>query len=174
MRFHSTALSMCLVAAAMTGCAGLGTPKPDLTADLSKTGTPGTEAANANTDKVEVIFQPDRGQAERLERPLTEATTVQQMLVQTGALKKYRRIEVEVMRPLPNGGAHKIPCEYDRETRQINPESDYALMPGDRVIIKEDASTIVDDIMQSAGGNLGKRFTTGGKHKTKNRYRVEG
>jgi hypothetical protein len=172
MRLHSAALSMCLIVAAMTGCAGLGTPKSDLTAELSKTGTPGSEAAN--TAKVEIVFQPDSGQPERMERPLTEATTVQQMLVQSGALKKYRRIEVEVMRPLPNGGAHKIPCEYDRETRQINPENDYALMPGDRVLVKEDPSTIVDDIMRSAGGNLGKRFTTGGKHKTKGKYRVEG
>lgn len=172
MRLQATAFSICLIAAAMTGCAGLGLPKSDLSAELSKAGTPGAVAAN--TAKVEVIFQPDRGQPERLERPLTEATTVQQMLVQSGAMKKYRRIEVEVIRPLPHGGAHKIPCEYDRETRQINPENDYALMPGDRVVVKEDASTIIDDIMSSASGNLGKRFTTGGKQKTKSRYRVEG
>lgn len=172
MRLHCSALSMCVVVAAMTGCAGLGTPKSDLAAEISKSGTPGTVEQGAS--KVEVIFQPDRGQPERLERALTEATTVQQMLVQSGAFKKYRRIEVEVIRPLPNGGAHKIPCEYDRETRQINPESDYALMPGDRVIVKEDPSTIVDDIMRSAGGDLGKRLTTGGKHKTKSKYRVEG
>ena len=38
---------------------------------------------------------------------------VQQMLVQSGAIKKYRRIEVELHRPLQNGGSHKIPCEYD-------------------------------------------------------------
>ena len=172
MRNQSTALSMCLLVAAMTGCAGLGTPKSDLTAELSKAGTPGTEASNSA--KVDIIFQPDRGQPERMERPLTEATTVQQMLVQSGAMKKYRRIEVEVIRPLPNGGAHKIPCEYDRETRQINPENDYALMPGDRVMVKEDPSTIVDDIMRSAGGNLGKRLTTGGRQKMKSKFRVEG
>lgn len=171
MRLHLTALSMCMVAA-MTGCAGLGAPKSDLKAELSKTGTPAPDAAR--TAKVDVIFQPDRGQPERLERALTEPTTVQQILVQSGGIKKYRRIEVEILRQLPGGGFHKIPCEYDRETRQINPEFDYALMPGDRVIIKEDTSTIIDDMMRSAGGNLGKRFTTGGKQKAASRYRVEG
>ena len=99
---------------------------------------------------------------------------VQQMLVQTSALKKYRRIEVEIIRQLPSGGFHKIPCEYDRTTKQINPEFDYSLMPGDRVVVKEDTSTIIDDMMKSAGGSLGKRFSTGGKHKAGGRYRVEG
>lgn len=166
------AFSVCLIFAAMTGCVGLGLSKPGLNAELSKTGAPAPEGSQVA--KVDVIFQPEGGQPERLERPLSEPTTVQQILVQTGGIKKYRRIEVEVIRQLPNGGFHKIPCEYDRTTRQINPEFDYALMPGDRVIVKEDTSTIIDDMMQSAGGSLGKRFSTGGKHKSANRYRVEG
>ena len=172
MRLHSTALSIGLVVSTMAGCASLGTPKPDARAELSQSGTPAPDTANTPT--VNLIFQPENGRPERLEQALTDATTVQQMLVQSGSFKKYRRIEVEIDRPLPGGGFHKIPCEYDRETRQINPESDYALMPGDRVIISEDTSTIIDDMMRAASGNLGKRFTTGGKHKAANRYRVEG
>lgn len=172
MRLQTAALSLCLVTASLTGCASLGTPKAGAQAEISKAGLSGNETAG--TAKVDIIFQPENGQAERLERPLTEPTTVQQMLVQSGAIKKYRRIEVELHRPLQNGGSHKIPCEYDLATKQINPENDYALMPGDKVVVKEDASTIVDDIMRSASGNLGKRLTTGGRQKTKNKYRVEG
>ena len=172
MRLHIAALSICFVAATLTGCASLGTPKPDVKSELSKAGPAGGEVAGGA--KVDIIFQPDQGQPERMERSLTEPTTVQQMLVQSGALNKYRRIEVELLRPLQNGGSHKIPCEYDRATRQISPETDYALMPGDRVVVKEDPSTIVDDMMRSASGNLGQRFTTGGRQKTKSRYRVEG
>ena len=172
MRLHFSTLSILLAAASLSGCASLGTPKSDMNAEISKTGLPGGEAAGIA--KVDIIFQPDRGQPERMERSLTEPTTVQQMLVQSGAVKKYGRIEVELLRPLPNGGSHRIPCEYDRATKQINPENDYALMPGDRVVVKEDASTVIDDIMRSAGGSLGKRFTTGGKQKSRNKYRVEG
>jgi hypothetical protein len=172
MRLHIAALSICFLAATLTGCASLGTPKPDVKAELSKAGVAGNDVAGGA--KVDIIFQPDQGQPERLERALTEPTTVQQLLVQSGALKKYRRIEVELLRPLQNGGSHKIPCEYDLATKQINPENDYALMPGDRVVVKEDPSTIIDDMMRSAGGNLGQRFTTGGRQKTKSRYRLEG
>lgn len=172
MRLHIAALSICLVAASLSGCASLGTPKSDMKAEISKSSLPGGEAAG--TAKVDIIFQPDRGQPERMERSLAESTTVQQMLVQSGANKKYGRFEVELLRPLKDGSSHRIPCEYDRATRQINPENDYALMPGDRVIVKEDPSTIIDDMMRSAGGNLGKRLTTGGQHKKSNKYRVEG
>ncbi len=174
MRFQPTALSLCIAVAAMSGCAGVGTQKTDLKSELSKGRTIAPDAADG-TAKVDVIFQPEKGPPQRLERSLTEPTTVQQMLVQSGGIKKYRRIEVEVIRQRPSGGGHfTIPCEYDRATRQIDPVNDYALMPGDRVVIKEDTSTIIDDIMRSAGGSLGKRFTTGGKHKAAAKYRVEG
>jgi hypothetical protein len=172
MRFHSTPLSICLVVASLTGCASMGTPKAELNRELSKTESPASDASN--TAKVDIIFQPDRGQPERMERTLTEPTTVQQILVQTGAIKKYRRVEVAIDRQLPNGGFHNIPCEYDRETKQIDPTNDYSLMPGDRVIVKEDTSTIFDDMMRSAGGSLGNRFSTGGKHKAASRFKVEG
>src|SRR5437016_3407046 len=109
MRLRSIALSICLAVSAMTGCAGLGTQKSALKGDLSHAGAPAP-----GTAKIDIIFQPDRGQPERLERALTEPTTVQQVLVQSGGIKKYRRIEVEILRPLPSGGYHKIPCEYDR------------------------------------------------------------
>ena len=170
MRLYSLPLLICLAVVAMTGCAGLTTPKSPLKSEISQAGTP-----DAGTAKVDVIFQPDKGRPERLERSLTEPTTVQQMLVQSGGLKRYRRIEVEVSRLRPDGsGRFTIPCEYDRQYRQINPENDVALMPGDRVIIKEDTSTVVDDIVRAAGGNLGKRFTTGGKLKASDKYRIEG
>jgi hypothetical protein len=174
MRLPIIPLSICLAVAAITGCTGLGTQKTDLKTELSKGGTIAPDAADG-TAKVDVIFQPEKGQPQRMERSLTEPTTVQQMLVQSGGLKKYRRVEVEVIRQRPTGGGHfTIPCEYDRETKQIDPANDYALMPGDRVVIKEDTSTLIDDLMRSAGGNLGKRFTTGGKHKAAGKYRVEG
>src|SRR5260221_13632875 len=118
MRLHAIPLLISLAVATMTGCAALGTPKSEVSQGTAP-------AADAGTAKVDVIFQPEKGQPERLQRPLTEPTTVQQMLVQSGALKKYRRIEVEIRRQRPSGGGYfTIPCEYDRETRQIDPVND--------------------------------------------------
>src|SRR5437016_3126471 len=101
MRLRSAALSMCIVVITLSGCASLGTPRSEMKAELSKSAGPATQPAGGT--KVDIIYQPERGQPERLERALTEPTTVQQLLVQSGSIKRYRRFEVEVIRPLPNG-----------------------------------------------------------------------
>jgi hypothetical protein len=143
-----------------------------LNAELSKSGS--GPAAAEQTAKFEVVFQPEKGKPDRVERSLSEPVTVQQALEQTRAIKKFRRIEVELVRQLPSGGFHKIPCEYDRSTKRINPEFDYALLPGDKVIVKEDTTTIIDDILHSAGGGIERRFNMKGQTTTGGRYRLEG
>ena len=171
--FTLPTLALAVLIAGLSGCAGFGSSKPSLDSQLSKSAS-GAPAA-AQTAKYDVVFQPDKGgKPERLERALSERLTVQQALEQTGGLKKFNRIEVELIRQLPSGGFHKIPCEYDRSTKRINPEFDYALMPGDKVIVKEDTSTVIDDMLQSAGGGIGRRFNLNGRSKSGGRYRMEG
>lgn len=169
---HSMVL-LGLVFVASTGCSMLGKgPDSKLGAELTKPAlgaiTPGQQPA-----KYTVIFQPDKGSPQGAERSLTESITLQQALEQAGAFKKFRRIEVELVRSLPNGGIHRIPCEYDRKTKRMNPEFDYALLPGDKLLVKEDTSTIIDDMIETAGGTLGKRYTSG-RSASGGRYRIEG
>jgi hypothetical protein len=166
------AFALGLLAAGLSGCAGFGTSKSGLDAELSKAS--GAAAASVQTAKFDVVFQPKSGKPEHIERSLSEPLTVQQALEQSGGLKKFRRVEIELVRQLPSGGVHTIPCEFDRSTRRINPEFDYALMPGDKVVVKEDSSTIIDDMLQSAGGGLGRRFNMKGQSKSGGRYRLEG
>jgi hypothetical protein len=110
------------------------------------------------TASYQVYFVPHEGQAEQVTRTLSGTMHVQQALEQTGAAKKFRRIEVELVRPLPSGGFHRIACDYDRANKQVTPEFDYALLPGDRIMVKEDPSTIVDDMLTSALGPLGTKL----------------
>ena len=63
---------------------------------------------------------------------------MQTALDQTGALKKFNRATIEVYRPLPSGGWHKMNLEFDHENHQRPPEYDYAILPGDRIIVTED------------------------------------
>ena len=70
-------------------------------------------------------------------------------------MSKFRRMDLELYRPLPNGGWHKMRLEYDRGNKQVPPEFDYSLLPGDRVIVTEDPRTIVDDILERAMQPLG-------------------
>jgi hypothetical protein len=45
--------------------------------------------------------------------------------------------------------------EFDRDLKRIAPEYDYALLPGDRVVVREDTTTAWDDVMVRALKPLG-------------------
>jgi hypothetical protein len=66
---------------------------------------------------------------------------------------------VELVRPLPSGQFHRILCEYDLGTKRVTPEFDYALLPGDRLVVQEDPSNMFDDMLSSALGPMGSKFT---------------
>ena len=125
--------------------------QPTLNAQL----LPGDEAAPQSGDQaknsdpanqITIEFQSASGKAEGLARPLTGELCVQELLEQTRATKKFRRFNLELYRPLSGGRWHRMMLEYDRASRCVPPESDYGLLPGDRLVVVEDTSTMVDDI----------------------------
>jgi hypothetical protein len=76
-------------------------------------------------------------------------------LEQSGAIKRFSRMHVQLQRPLPTGGWHVMELEFDRDLKRIAPEYDYALLPGDRVVVREDTTTAWDDVMVRALKPLG-------------------
>lgn len=165
-------LFLAAVACALGGCTSWGKQDLSRKAEL----LPGDGQPAAPLEAYYVIFQPENGKAEQLERTLSGQLHVQDALSQVGAAKKYRRFTVELWRKLPSGGIHKIPLEYDRGNKRVTPEFDYALMPGDRIVLREDPSTIIDDMLQSALGPLGGKFSRQARQKTPvhEKYKIEG
>jgi hypothetical protein len=80
--------------------------------------------------------------------PLVQDTYIQSMLDQLGIAKRFRRVKVELYRPLAEGHL-RMDIQYDREERRVPPGYDYALRPNDQLVITEDPSTVVDDILES-------------------------
>ena len=120
----------------------------------------GPEAAALEAaGKFSVEIRPDGGRPQVTERPLTGQMHVQEGLEQTGAHRKFRRNHLELVRKLPNGGAHRIPLEWDTSNRRVAVEFDYALLPGDRIVVSEDTTTILDDMLGKALGPLGASAT---------------
>jgi len=76
-------------------------------------------------------------------------------LDQSGAAKKWARMQIDLYRPLPSGGWHKMTIEFDRETHRVPPEFDYAVLPGDRIVVTQDTTTIMDDVLQRTLEPLG-------------------
>jgi hypothetical protein len=85
-------------------------------------------------------------------------STVQQVLEKTGANRKFSRATVDLYRKLPSGEWHKMPCDYDFGRRQVDPLHDYHVQPGDRVVVSEDTSTGLEDLMKDQKGPLGSIF----------------
>jgi hypothetical protein len=150
---HLAAAAALALAASSAGCTTLG--MKSLGGMLGDDDKP---AAIDPASSYQVIFVPTEGKPEQLQRTLSGSIHVQEALEQTGAMKKFRRIEVELVRPLPSGQFHRIVCEYDVGTKQVTPEFDYALLPGDRLIVKEDPSNMFDDMLNSALGPMGTKF----------------
>lgn len=112
---------------------------------------PAQVAADPNGQKYYVEFRGDGQKPILVPYPLADAMVIQQALDRSNAFKKYRRAKIELYRQLPGGGGHKLPIEYDRGQRKIPPACDYALHPNDRIVVTEDTSTVLDDMLDSLG-----------------------
>ena len=79
---------------------------------------------------------------------------VQDAVTKSRCLKKFRRIDVEILRADEDGQRQRMACHYDIKTKQIKSEYDYALMPGDYIVITEDPTTMVHDMLKDFAGPL--------------------
>lgn len=140
-----TLLGLAAILAGLVGCSAF---KEQVSPELRSQITPGTGPAAAPPAKYTVEVRPEQGKPQAIERDLTDQLHVQEALKQTGVAKKWARMDVEIYRPLPSGGWHRMKLEFDREHHQVPPEYDYALLPGDRIVVTQDTSNIMDDVME--------------------------
>ena len=80
--------------------------------------------------------------------PYEDGMLVQQALEKAGAIKKFRRMRVQVARRSANGEWLKMGVAFDSSKREVPSGSNYALYPGDRVLATEDSSTVIGDMLR--------------------------
>jgi len=105
-----------------------------------------------------VDIQPENKPAKSYQFPLTEeGVYVNDVLQKSGAVKRFGRVKLELWRPSPAGavGYIKLDIPYDRKSRAVPNAYNYALYAGDRLLLIEDSSTVLDDILESALEPLG-------------------
>ncbi|MFM7846492.1 MAG: hypothetical protein ACKPEY_19975 [Planctomycetota bacterium] len=148
------------------GLASLGCQSLDFTSSL--TGNAGDKSAVEKTaaemaaagkapaahPQCAVELRSEGRKATRVSVPLNQETHVQDALVQSGAVKKFRRMNVELYRRTPAGKSHKMAVAYDSTKRQVEFQNDYFLKPDDVLVVTEDTSTMLDDMFRKASGNL--------------------
>lgn len=143
------------IAAILSGLVGCSMFKEQATPKLGAEVTPGPQANAPPAAKYVIEIRPEKGKAKSVEKQLTDPIHVQTALEQSGALKKWKRSEIVIYRPLPSGGWHKMNLEHDKENNRVPPEYDYAVLPGDRIIVTEDPRNMMDDMMERTLKPLG-------------------
>jgi len=89
---------------------------------------------------------------------LATDATVQSVLEKTKANRKYSRATVDLQRKLPSGEWHKMGVEYDSAAQRVDPLHDYHVQPGDRVVVTEDTTSGIEDLMKDQKGTFGSLF----------------
>jgi hypothetical protein len=147
-----TVLGMAAILSGLVGCSMFKErPTPQLGAEV----TPGPQPDGPPAAKYVIEVRPEKGKSKSVEKQLTEPIHIQTALEQSGALKKFKRSEIVMYRPLPSGGWHKMNLEYDKENNRVPPEYDYAILAGDRIVVIEDPRNMLDDAMERTLKPLG-------------------
>jgi len=76
--------------------------------------------------------------------------TVQTVLERSGAVEKFRAMEITLLRVVKDSGRGlKLPVEYQASKDSVRPEQDYAIHPGDQIMIEAKTSSAIDKIVDS-------------------------
>jgi hypothetical protein len=171
----TSAALLAIAVCCSTGCA-MFQPKPttELTAQVQPNGVEdGKVEAAPGHFTVEV--RPAKGQPITKEQPLAGPLTVQEALEHTKANKKFKRFNLQLHRPLPDGRVHTMVLEYDRAAKHVDPEYDYSIQPADKIIVIEDTRTMFDDFLEQLAAPFGGASRLAGKSDKRGaRYRFEG
>jgi hypothetical protein len=132
-----------------TGCSLLAPrPQAELSPDTSYTIE--VRARGCKPQETQVAIQGDE--------------TVQKAIEHVGANRRFKGLEVALVRVTQLTGKEEIlKVPYSRRTRNIDILHDYAVLPGDRVMIVEDNTTVVDEMLDSMPGPLQGLLGSGSK-----------
>lgn len=104
-----------------------------------------------------VEFKPVKGSPSTTQVDIPADATVQQVMARSGAARKYSRAKLDLYRQLPNGQWHNMGVKYDVSSKKVDPLHDYHVQAGDRLVVSEDASDMLDDMMKSTLGSFNRR-----------------
>lgn len=96
-----------------------------------------------------VVVVPALGSVDEFTVAYDNPITVQEALDQTGAMYHFPRAEVYIERMVPKAGtSHKLTTTYDYAAGGVAPETDYAIYPGDRLVVKQDTTTLIEQTLE--------------------------
>ena len=86
--------------------------------------------------------------------PEDKGITIQEVLEKSGTTQKYRAMMVDIARRIPETGeVLKLPVKYDPNEGTVSPEQNYAILPGDEILIRPDSFNLIDAALKMIVGD---------------------
>ena len=158
-RLASASLLVSLLAISSTGCTVLSrgnlNSKP-LDADQAAALTQ-DPADNTNTTvqpTVTVSIKPEFGRCKTVTLPLDYGMTLQNALLETKVTRRFRDMDINVMRVTPQSRGQRVPlqADYDTVKNRVGILHDMTLHPGDHIMIVETSTSPIDDAISRFTG----------------------
>ncbi len=108
-------------------------------------------AVSTVTDPMVVVELRD-GDEEReyLRAPIKESMWVQDALKGSGAIHRFKRMDIKLVRRLAGRDTLNMPIHYDSTNQCVVRENNYAMQGGDWLVVTEDTSTTFDRMIEHA------------------------
>ena len=104
-------------------------------------------------------IRPEDRKPETVVIPLEPGMSVQTVLEDRRLTRRFKNMKINVMRITPESGGQRVPlkAEYDTVENRVGILHDFALYPGDHVVVEEDNTRPIDQFVARFGGVLGSR-----------------
>jgi hypothetical protein len=87
-----------------------------------------------------------------IEQPLREGMTVQDVVEASGQTAFHRDLEIDILRKANSGtGTVKLPIQFDPGEHRVKYETDYAIYPGDQIIIRPKSTSPMEGVAKMLG-----------------------
>lgn len=128
--------TLLLLLTSLTGCQTL----------VSKT----QPAPTDNPNMVTVQIRPSGRSPKNVQIPITPNMRLQDVVESSKANFRNKKAYISRTSPM-TGERHKLEASFGKN-RRISLETDYAIQPGDRIVVAEDTTSSFDRVMQSMLG----------------------
>ncbi len=110
-------------------------------------------AIDENTPTYKVIFANNAGSSPKVfTGRITDSMTVQDALAESGASDKYRGMLIDLARKVPEKDEIlRLPVVYDSDARHVIDAQNYAIHPGDEILIRRDNPGALEAVFKSFG-----------------------
>ncbi|TVS20069.1 MAG: hypothetical protein EA424_05885 [Planctomycetaceae bacterium] len=135
-----------LVLWAVGGCSALQLDRSNNDLSFEDVAGGASSQANSPVGTVKIEIRAAGRSPEVRELPIRDGMFIDDALTDSGLKSRFRRMELSLLRYNEHGLA-KMDSRYEHKMGKVHPRFDYGLRPGDHLLVTEDTSTMLHDML---------------------------